>query len=174
MTLDVWLHCKFKIMFVIDALQLKFFRSQQSIQDVVEVQAWGQRCKEGKASEEGPGWSWREDRWGQEANCCEVWAEPCHVPHWTGTLIFVRKLQILTNCMPLVNFCQWNFIFFNLEQSTVGGNCSWCGPYWAGGLAPSSLQEDGNPLLYCEGEITFGSGEPGIIWFFIACGLEQA
>lgn len=47
---------------------------------------------------------------------------------------------------------------FFAEQGTVGSYCSWCGPNRAGCLASCIVQEDGDPLLHCEGEVAFGSG----------------
>lgn len=45
------------------------------------------------------------------------------------------------------------------EQGSAGCHCTWCGPDWIGCLAPSSLQEDGNPILHCEGKSTIGIGK---------------
>lgn len=50
-------------------------------------------------------------------------------------------------------------MIFSAEQGTIGCNCPWCGPDRACCLAPSLVQENGNPILYCQGKSTIGFGK---------------
>ena len=61
--------------------------SNKPVQDATQVQARGQGCKERASLEKGSGWIWRQNRWSKEAYCCEVWSQPCHIPHRAGGIL---------------------------------------------------------------------------------------
>lgn len=73
----------------------------------------------------------------------------------------LHKLVVRTS--PLSCWNSFNNIFslylFLAEKSPVGCYCSWCGPHWVGCMATSFVQEDGNPVLHCEGKISIGSSK---------------
>lgn len=73
-------------------------------------------------------------------------------PLWTLLLAFL-KCFFVTNCS--------GDLF--AEQGTTGCYCSWCGPNRVGCMAPCLVQEDGDSLPHCEGEVSSGSGNSRLI-----------
>lgn len=143
---------------VIYKLSSKIICSNKPIQNASQIQTWGQSWEEGTPFKKGSSWDRSKDCRVQEAYCCEVWAEPCDLPYWAG-LDLVRNVSLF--CFVFVSL--WSilwfwFTFFFSEQGTVGCYCTWCGPNRASGLASSVVQEDGDPLLHCEGKGTLGNG----------------
>lgn len=66
-------------------------------------------------------------------------------------------------------YSKWQLFecIFLAEQSTISSYCAWCGPYRVGCLASCIMQEDGNPILHCQGKISLGIGNCALYLYFL-------